>query len=278
MGYITVEQENTTPVDLYYEDHGTGQPIVLVHGYPLSGASWEKQLPILLDSGYRVITYDRRGFGKSSKPSFGYDFDRLARDLDKIMTLLDLRDAVLVGFSMGTGEVARYLGNYGSERVSKIVLGAPILPFLLKTDDNPAGLDLSVFDGIKASISTDRYAQATAFFQDFFSEDVFLGTDRLSHEAVRAHWNVAIDSSSIGYLACVDAWLTDFRGDIAALNVPLLIIQGDADRILPFASTGEMLHTLVPDASLVVVPDGPHAIGWTHAKEFNAVLLEFLGS
>jgi non-heme chloroperoxidase len=276
MGYITVDNENSTTVDLYYEDHGSGQPIVLIHGYPLNGASWEKQLPVLLEAGYRVITYDRRGFGESSKPSFGYDYDTFARDLDKLMTTLDLRDAILVGFSMGTGEVTRYLGNYGSERVSKAVLAAPIPPYLLKTDDNPTGVDSSVFEGIKASIRADRYAHATNFLHEFFNQDVFLGTQRLSEEAVRANWNVAVGSSSVGFLACVDAWLTDFRGDIGALNVPLLIIQGDADRILPLPATGAVLHTLLPDASYVVIPDGPHAIGWTHAEEFNTALIEFL--
>ena len=276
MGFITVDQENSTSIDLYYEDHGTGQPIVLIHGYPLSGASWEKQLPALLEAGFRVITYDRRGFGNSSKPSFGYEYDTLARDLDKIVTTLDLRDAILVGFSMGSGEVTRYLSNYGSERISKAILAGPIPPYLLKTEDNPTGVDVSVFDGIKSAIAADRYTFATQFFQNFFNSDVFLGTDRLSEDAVRANWNLASIASSVGFLACVDAWLTDFRDDLDAINVPLLIIQGDADRILPIESTGAVLHKRLPDAEFVVIPDGPHAIATTHAAEFNSALLKFL--
>jgi non-heme chloroperoxidase len=240
MPYITVGQENSGNIDIYYEDIGAGQPVVLIHGFPLSGHSWEKQVGFLLKAGYRVVTYDRRGFGDSSQPSFGYDYDTFAADLNTVMTKLDLHDAVLVGFSMGTGEVTRYLGKYGSQRISKAVLMAPVPPFLLKTDDNPEGVDRSVFDGIMKSIVDDRPAYLSAFFKDFYNVDVLLG-DRISDDAIRLSWNVAAGASAKGTLDCVPSWLTDFRDDLPRIDVPTLIVQGDADRILPHHSTGARL-------------------------------------
>jgi non-heme chloroperoxidase len=210
MPYVTVGKENSGNIDIYYEDFGAGQPIVLIHGFPLSGHSWEKQVGVLLDKGYRVITYDRRGFGNSSQPSFGYDYDTFAEDLNTLIAKLDLRDVVLVGFSMGTGEVTRYLGKYGSERVSKAVLMAPVPPFLLKTDDNPEGVDPSVFDGIMKSIVEDRPAYLSAFFKDFYNVDVLLGDSRserlrqrISNDAIQMSWNVAAGASAKGTLDCV---------------------------------------------------------------------------
>ena len=276
MSYITVGKENSSTIDIYYEDHGSGQPVVLIHGFPLSGHSWEKQVAVLLAAGYRVITYDRRGFGNSSQPSFGYDYDTFAADLDTLMTKLDLQDVVLVGFSMGTGEVTRYLGKYGSERVSKAVLMAPIPPFLLKTNDNPEGVDQSVFDGIMQAIVADRPAYLSVFLKDFYNVDVLLG-DRISDEALRSSWTVATGASAKGTLDCVPAWLTDFRADLPRIDVPTLIIQGDADRILPHESTGARLPQLIKDSRLVVIPGGPHAILWTHADQVNPALLTFLG-
>jgi non-heme chloroperoxidase len=275
MSYITVGKENSGNIDIYYEDLGSGQPVVLIHGFPLSGHSWEKQVAILLSEGYRVITYDRRGFGDSSQPSSGYDYDTFAADLNKLITELDLRDVVLVGFSMGTGEVTRYLGKYGSERVSKAVLMAPVPPFLLKTDDNPEGVDRSVFDGIEKAIVADRPAYLSTFLKDFYNVDVFHG-NRISDDAIRLSWNVAAGASAKGTLDCVPSWLTDFRDDLPRIDVPTLIIQGDADRILPHHSTGARLPKLIKDSRLVVIPDGPHAINWTHADEVNPVLLDFL--
>jgi non-heme chloroperoxidase len=239
---------------------------------------------MLLDKGYRVITYDRRGFGDSSQPSFGYDYDTFAADLNTLLTELDLRDVVLVGFSMGTGEVTRYLGKYGSERVSKAVLMAPVPPFLLKTDDNPEGVDRSVFDGIMKSIVEDRPAYLSAFLKDFFNVDVFLGDSealpaergRISNDAIQMSWNVAVGASAKGTLDCVPSWLTDFRDDLPRIDVPTLIIQGDADRILPIHSTGARLPKLIKDSRLVVIPGGPHAINWTHAEQVNPVLVDFL--
>ncbi len=275
MSYITVGKENSGNIDIYYEDLGSGQPVVLIHGFPLSGHSWEKQVAILLSAGYRVITYDRRGFGDSSQPSSGYDYDTFAADLNKLITELDLRDVVLVGFSMGTGEVTRYLGKYGSERVSKAVLMAPVPPFLLKTDDNPEGVDRSVFDGIEKAIVADRPAYLSTFLKDFYNVDVFHG-DRISDDAIRLSWNVAAGASAKGTLDCVTSWLTDFRDDLPRIDVPTLIIQGDADRILPHHSTGARLPKLIKDSRLVVIPGGPHAINWTHADQVNPVLLDFL--
>jgi non-heme chloroperoxidase len=275
MPYISVGQENSASIDIYYEDFGAGQPVVLIHGFPLSGRSWEKQVGVLLKEGYRVITYDRRGFGNSSQPSTGYDYDTFAADLNTLLTKLDLRDTVLVGFSMGTGEVTRYLGKYGSERISKAVLMGPVPPFLLKTDDNPEGVDRGVFDGIMQAIVADRPAYLSAFFQDFFNVDVFLG-DRISNEAIQASWNVAAGASAKGTLDCVPSWLTDFRNDLPRINVPTLIIHGDGDRILPFDSTAGRLPKLIKDSQLVVIPGGPHAINWTHADQVNPVLLKFL--
>lgn len=275
MPYVTVGQENSASIDIYYEDFGAGQPVVLIHGFPLSGHSWEKQVGVLLKEGYRVITYDRRGFGDSSQPSFGYDYDTFAADLDTLMTKLDLRNAVLVGFSMGTGEVTRYLGKYGSERVNKAVLMGPVPPFLLETDDNPEGVPQSVFDGVMKAIVEDRPAYLSAFLKDFFNVDVFLG-DRISNEAIQASWNVAAGASAKATLDCVPSWLTDFRNDLPRIDVPTLIIHGDADRLLPLEATAARLPQLIKDSRLVVIPDGPHAINWTHADQVNPVLLDFL--
>jgi non-heme chloroperoxidase len=275
MPYLTVGKENSGDIQLYYEDHGSGQPVVLIHGYPLSGASWEKQVPVLLDAGYRVITYDRRGFGKSSQPTTGYNYDTFAEDLHALLNQLKLRDVVLAGFSMGGGEVARYLGKYGSKGVSKAVIIAGVPPYLLKTADNPEGVDGSVFDGIRKAVSADRYAFFTGFFQNFYNTDVFLGK-RVSEQAVQASWNIAAGASATASLACVATWHEDFRKDLTRIDVPTLVMQGDGDRILPIAATGLRAAKLIKGARLLVVKDGPHAVTWTHAEEVNSGLLSFL--
>jgi pimeloyl-ACP methyl ester carboxylesterase len=274
--YIAVGRENSMDIDLYYEDHGTGKPVVLIHGWPLSGRSWERQLAALLDAGYRVITYDRRGFGYSSRPTFGYDYDTLAEDLRKVLAALELRDVALVGFSMGGGEVARYLGTYGSQRVSKAVFISSVPPFLLKTPDNPAGADGSIFEGIKSALAADRLAFLSKFLADFYNVDV-LGGQRVSDEVVRLSWHVAAGASPKGTADCVQAWLTDFRKDLARIDVPTLVIHGNADRILPLAVTGQRTHEAVRGSRLVVIDGGPHGITWTHADAVNRALLEFLG-
>src|SRR6202023_3707102 len=214
MPYANVGKENSTDIELYYEDHGSGDPVVLIHGYPLSGASWEKQIPILLAEGHRVITYDRRGFGKSSQPTTGYNYDTFAEDLQKVVTNLKLRDFALVGFSMGGGEVARYLGKFGSQGVSKAVFISSVPPFLLKTADNPEGVDRSVFDGIEKAVAADRYSFFTEFFKNFYNADVLLGK-RISEQALRASWNVAAGASATAGLACVPTWHEDFRNHVA---------------------------------------------------------------
>jgi len=276
MPYLTVGEENSGGIELYYEDHGSGQPVVLIHGYPLSGASWEKQLPALLKAGYRVITYDRRGFGKSSQPATGYNYDTFTEDLHQLVTQLKLRDFTLVGFSMGGGEVARYLGKYGSNGVSKAVIISGVPPYLLKTADNPEALDGEVFAGIEKAVAADRYAFFSGFFQNFYNTDQFLGK-RVTEQAIEASWNVAAGASAIASLACVAAWHTDFREDLARIDVPTLVIQGDADRILPIAATGLRTTKLIKGARQLIVKDGPHAVTWTHAEEVNDGLLRFLG-
>jgi non-heme chloroperoxidase len=274
--YVSVGKENSASTDLYYEDHGSGQPVVLIHGWPLSGAAWEKQVPALLDAGHRVITYDRRGFGDSSKPAAGYDYDTFADDLDRVITTLDLRDVVLVGHSMGTGEVTRYLGKYGSGRVNRAVLLGVMPPFLLKTADNPTGVDQSVFDGIISSIAKDRHAYAWDFIENFYNADV-LGGDRVSDEVLRSSWNLAEESSAKAFADSVPAWLTDFRADVQRVDVPMLMIHGDSDRILPIESTAVPYSKMVGDSRLVTVPGGPHGIPWTHADLVNRELMSFIG-
>ncbi|HYS10568.1 MAG TPA: alpha/beta hydrolase [Myxococcales bacterium] len=276
MGFINVGTENSASIDLYYEDHGSGRPVVLIHGYPLNGGSWEKQTAALLAAGYRVITYDRRGFGRSSQPTTGYDYDTFAEDLRKVVTKLELRDFALAGFSMGGGEVARYLGKYGSQGVTKAVFAAAIPPYLGKAPDNPQGVDLSVFQGIEKAIAADRYAFFTEFFKNFYNTDVTLGK-RISEQAVQASWNVAVASSATASLACVSTWTTDFRKDLARVEVPTLVIHGDADRIVPIGASGALTAKLVKGARLAQIQGAPHGLLWTHAEEVNHALLEFLG-
>ena len=276
MSYVTVGKENSSNIDLYYEDHGSGRPVLLIHGYPLSGASWEKQVPVLLNAGHRVITYDRRGFGKSSQPTNGYNYNTFAEDLHKLITHLELREFALVGFSMGGGEVARYLGKYGSKDVSKAVIISGVPPFLLKTPDNPEGVDGSVFEGIQKAVAADRYTFFTEFFKNFYNTDLLLNK-RVSEQVVRASWDVAAGASATASLACVPTWHEDFRKDVNKIDVPTLVMHGDADRILPITTSGARTAKLIKGARLSVVKDGPHCITWTHADEVNAELTSFLG-
>ena len=278
MGSITVGQQNSTDIVVNYEDQGTGQAVVLIHGYPLDGDSWEKQTAALLDAGYRVITYDRRGFGGSSKTAGGYDYDTFAADLDVVLTELDLRDVILVGFSMGTGELARYVSTYGAERVAKLAFLASLEPFLLQTDDNPEGVPREVFDGIETAAKADRYAWYTQFYNDFYNLDENLGT-RVSEEVVRASWNTATRSAPVAAYAVVPAWLEDFRADVDAVReaaLPTLILHGTADRILPIDATARRFSKLVPDATYVEVEGAPHGLLWSHADEVTTALLDFV--
>jgi non-heme chloroperoxidase len=275
MPHITVGQENSGPIELYYEDHGTGTPVVLIHGYPLSSRAWDKQVPVLLEAGHRVITYDRRGFGGSSQPASGYDYDTFAADLDTVLAKLDLTDVTLVGHSMGTGEVTRYLGTYGPARVTRGVLVSPIPPFLLHTGDNPEGLPGSLFDGFVQAAGSDTPAWMKGFLDNFYNMDVLGGT-LVSDQAFQASWNVATAASATAAVACIPTWETDFRADLDKIDVPMLVIQGDADRILPFPNTGKRLPGLIKDVQLVVIENGPHAIAWTHTDQVNTALLNFL--
>lgn len=278
MAYITVGTENSTSIELYYEDQGSGQPVVLIHGYPLSGRSWERTTRELLDAGYRVIAYDRRGFGDSSKVAAGYDYDTFAADLNTILETLDLQNTILVGFSMGTGELARYVGTFGHARIAKLAFLASLEPFLVAREDNPEGVPQEVFDGIASKAKEDRFAWFTAFFNDFYNLGDNLGT-RISHEAVTASWNVAAASAPVAAYAVVPAWIEDFRGDVKAVRasgLPALILHGTADNILPIDATARRFRTALPGADYVEIEGAPHGLLWTHAEEVNAALLAFL--
>jgi non-heme chloroperoxidase len=278
MPYVKVGTENSADIEIHYRDHGAGKPIVLIHGYPLDGNSWERQEWVLLQNGYRCICYDRRGFGQSSQPTTGYDYDTFAADLKALLDHLALdEDIVLAGFSMGTGEVTRYLGAYGSAGVAKAAMFGVIPPFLLQTDDNPKGVPQAVFDGIKQTVLKDRYAWFDQFFADFYNTDV-LAPERIGDAALRGSSQVAAGASPYASYVCVDTWLTDFRGDLPKIDVPTLVVHGTADRILPFEATAARLRDeqLIADLTLVAVEDGPHNIGWTHPDELNRALLDFL--
>jgi non-heme chloroperoxidase len=273
--YIKVGQENSTPIEIYYEDHGSGSPVVLIHGWPLDGASWEKQTAALLAVGHRVITYDRRGFGRSSKPAVGYNYDTFAADLDAVLSTLNLTDVSLVGFSMGTGEVTRYIGKYGTKRVRKAVLIGTLGPYLVKAADNPDGVDGSVFEGIKAAIKADRPALLMDFLRNFYNFDV-TGGKLVSERVLEANWNVAVGASATGTVACVDAWIEDFRQDIARNTVPTLILHGDADRILPADASSRRQAKMIKNVTFVELKGGPHGVLWTHAEQINSELVKFL--
>jgi non-heme chloroperoxidase len=274
MPFVKVGSENSADIEIFYEDHGAGQPVVLIHGYPLSGRAWDRQVPALLGAGYRVITYDRRGFGKSSQPASGYDYDTFAADLNALLEYLDLRDAVLAGHSMGTGEVTRYLGRYGSGRVAKGVLIAPIPPYLLQAGDNPGGVPGSLFDGFAQAAAADTPAWMKGFLDTFYNIATLGGL--VSDQAYQASWNLAVTASATAAVACIPTWTTDFRDDLPKIDVPVLVVQGDADQVLPLDKTGQRLPGLIKDMDLIVIEGGPHAIPWTHAGQVNTALLDFL--
>jgi len=280
MGYITVGTQNSTDIELYYEDQGKGQPVVLIHGYPLDGHSWELQARELIEAGYRVITYDRRGFGDSSKVAEGYDYDTFAADLNVLLETLDLRDVILVGFSMGTGELARYVKNHGHERVAKLAFLASLEPFLVQADDNPEGVPQEVFDGIVDAARSDRYAWFTEFYRNFYNLDETLG-ERISQEVVTASWSTATKSAPVAAYAVVPTWIEDFRADVDAVRragKPTLILHGSADRILPVDVTGRRFRDLLPDADYVEIEGAPHGLLWTHAADVNQALTEFVAA
>jgi non-heme chloroperoxidase len=277
MTFVTVGKENATDINLYYEDHGSGPAVVLLSGWPLDSRSWEPQMHPLLQAGHRVITYDRRGFGQSSRPTEGYDFDTLASDLDKLLTELDLREAILVGFSLGTGEVARYIGTYGTSRLKGCVFIESLAPSFVKSDENPNGVDQAAIDTVRQAILDDRPAWLTGLLADFLNLDQLLGK-RVSEETVRNNWNAGADASPWATWACVLTWLDDFHQDIKRIDVPTLILHGTADRILSVEGQGRRMHAALPDAHYVEIEGGPHVMCVTHAKEVNRELLAFLRS
>ena len=277
MPFVKVGTENSADIEIYYEDHGAGLPVLLIHGYPLSGRAWDKQVPVLLKAGHRVITYDRRGFGQSSQPASGYDYDTFAADLNTLLDHLDLRDAVLAGHSMGTGEVTRYLGSYGSARVAKGVLVSPIPPYLLQAGDNPDGVPQGLFDGFAQAARADTPAWMKGFLDNFYNIDTLRGT-LVSDQAWQASWNLAVTASATAAVACIGTWTTDFRGDLPKIDVPMLVIHGDADQVLPLDKTASRLPGLIKDVQLTVLEGGPHAIPWTHAAQVNTALLDFIRS
>lgn len=283
MAYITVGTENSVDIDIFYTDHGPAdaQPVVLIHGFPLNGESWDLQSRALLEAGYRVIAYDRRGFGASTKTATGSDYDTFASDLHALVEDLELEDAVLVGFSMGTGEIARYLSRYGASRIAKAAFLGSLEPYLLITEDNPDGAgDQAFFDGTAAAVAEDRYAFLTGFFRDFYNLDELLG-DRISQEAVDASVQVANQAGNAAIAAAPLTWPTDFRGDIAAITVPTLILHGTADNILPIDKTARRFRELVPEATpltYVEIDGAPHGLLRTHGAEVNEALLAFLGA
>jgi non-heme chloroperoxidase len=275
MSFVNVGRENSTPIDLYYEDHGSGLPVVLIHGWPLNGDAWEKQTAALLAAGHRVITYDRRGFGRSSKPATGYNYDTFAADLHVLLNTLNLTNVSLVGHSMGTGEITRYIGKYGTKRLRKAVLIGTLGPYLVKAPDNPEGIDRKVFDGVRAGIKADRSVALFDFLRNFYSVG---GADGklVSERVIQANWAVAMGASPIGTLACVDAWIEDFRKDIDHNDVPTMIVHGDDDRILPAAATSRRQAKMIKNVKYVEIQGGSHGITWTRAEEINAELVPFL--
>lgn len=277
MPYITVDKENSSDIKIHYQDHGSGEILLFIHGYPFSGLAWEKQEAYFLEQGYRVITYDRRGFGLSSKPSGGYDWDTFALDLDKLITHLDLEDITLIGHSMGSGEITRYLAMVNSARISRAVYISPIPPMVLKSRDNPDGVDREVFESFKTAIKNDRYAFMTEFLKNFYNIEKLTGNTHISDEKLWADFQIASISSLSAFYKCVDTWTADFRGDLPAITIPCLVIHGDNDKILPYEITGKRLAKEL-HAQLKVIPNGSHGIPWTHAEEICEAIKEFLMS
>ena len=275
MASIRVGQENSAPIELHYDDLGSGEPVVLLHGWPLDSRSWEPQVPVLLEAGHRVITYDRRGFGRSSRPATGYDFDTLADDLNAVLNELDLRNATLVGFSLGTGELARYVGKYGTGRLKGCVIIESLAPSFARSEANPQGVDQAGVAAVQQTIRADRFAWLTGLLHDFLNLDEYLGK-RVSEDTVRASWNAGAEASPIATWACPAGWLDDFSDDITRIDVPTLIVHGTADRILPVDATGPRTHEQIKGSEYVPIQGADHGLCWTHAEEVNAELLRFL--
>jgi non-heme chloroperoxidase len=275
MPFITSNQNNTGAVNIYYEDLGLGKPVVFIHGWPLSGSMWEYQLTQLPQQGLRCIAYDRRGFGKSDRPYGEYDYNTLAGDLKSLLDELDLNDVTLVGFSMGGGEIAKYFSLYGGARVSKVVLVSAVVPYMLKTEDNPEGVPSEVFDGMTKGMIDDRPGFMQSFNADFFGVTIM---HKPVSDAFMANSMVRVmDASPIATLKCAEAFATtDFRKDVITINVPTLIIHGDKDKTVPIKATGQESSKLIPGARFVVYEDAPHGLWYTHKEQLNQDLIDFI--
>ena len=261
-------------IQLHYEDHGSGQPIVRIHGWPLSHRMWEGQIHAFVAAGFRVIAYDRRGFGDSDRPATGYDYDTFAADLQALLTTLDLQNVILAGFSMGGGEVARYLGTYGSERIAKAMFLGAVPPFLLKTADNPNGAPMELFEGMMAGVKADRAAFLATFLQGFFNYDPADTTFPVDAIAF-AKW-IAYNASAVGTAECIRAFgTTDFRADLKKITIPTLVVHGSADHIVPIDISGKLTAAMIPGAKLIVFDGAPHGMTVTHGPQLTAAMLEF---
>ena len=277
MPYCTVAQDNNQNIELYYEDYGTGDPVILIHGWPLSHKMWEAQVPALVDAGYRVISYDRRGFGHSTQTWDGYDYDTFAEDLAELIEHTGAANATLVGFSMGGGEVARYIGKFGTGKLKKAVLMSAVTPFLLKASDNPEAADHSVFDGMLGGLTKNRPEFLKGFIKNFYNYDA--GQSGLTEANLAYDWAIAVTASPKGTLDCVKAFSgTDFREDLKKFDIPTLILHGDDDNIVPLAISGKKAHELVLSSELVVLEGAPHGITVSHPDAVNGALLNFLQS
>ncbi|MBF4985281.1 alpha/beta hydrolase [Nonlabens mediterrranea] len=267
--------QHDADVSIYFEDQGEGQPIILIHGWPLSGAMWEYQVPVLIENGYRVITYDRRGFGKSSRPWNGYDYHTMAEDLNDLIQQLELENVILVGFSMGGGELAQYVGNFGTSKINKLIFMSSIAPFLLKTDDNPDGAPDDAFKGMESGVKNDRAGFLKDFGPGFVNyED---NQDRISKAQLDYNFQIAIDASPKGTLDCINAFgRTDLRDALKKIDVPTLFIHGDADNIVPIEPSSKQGHSIVKGSQLEVINNAPHGLYVTHKDEVNKILLNFI--
>ncbi len=278
MSYLnTSSSENGEPIQLFFEQYGEGQPVILIHGWPLSHQMWEYQTQIIVDAGYQVVAYDRRGFGKSSKPYYGYDYDTLAKDLNDLINALDLKDVILTGFSMGGGEVARYIGTYGTDKVAKAALVSSVVPFMLKTSDNPDGVPQETFESFQKNIKEDRLAFLKEFGETFVNYKD--NKKRISEAQVHFNWSVAAAASPKATLDCIDSFgKTDFREDCKKFDVPTLIVHGDADQVVPIETAGQAAAKILKDSNYQIIKGAPHGLVFTHTEEFNTLFLDFLKS
>ncbi|MAP54670.1 alpha/beta hydrolase [Altibacter sp.] len=278
MGYLkTTSKEHNDHINLYYEDYGAGQPVILIHGWPLSQAMWEYQKQAIVEAGFRCISYDRRGFGSSDRPWDGYDYDTMAGDLDNLITSLQLEDIILIGFSMGGGELGRYVGKYGTAKLSKLIFISSIAPFMLKTDDNPEGVPAETFEEFKEGIKKDRLGFLEDFGKDFFNYDD--NKDKVSSSQLHYNWGIAAGASPKATLDCIDAFgKTDLREDLKKIDVPTLFIHGDADEIVPMGPTSQQGHELVPNSALQVIDGAPHGCVFTHTELVNKIMINFMKS